>query len=181
MINRFSAFLATTLIVIVASASSAETEGRSGPYVGIGPGIGFINISPSPGISLDPAYGFDIWFGHRIIPFVALETQLEYLNGFTRSGVPSVNNVAFTANVKAYPLASISDRIEPFVYVGVGLVYVELSGLDTTEFLPRFGGGVDLYVTDTVAFQISGSYALGTGAVDGVDYGSVVFGPQFSF
>ena len=79
-----------------------------------------------------------------------------------------------------------SDRVEPFLYAGIGLGWVELDAgsagsIDDTGFIARFGGGFDLYVTESVALQVSSSYVLTTGDLEDLDYVSLVAGVQYRF
>lgn len=92
--------------------------------------------------------------------------------------------MTFTGNPKAYlPLG----RFQPFVLAGVGLGYVEFSGVDRfhrpsdTTFAARFGGGFDFYLTDALALQLASSYVLQTGDLDGFDYMSLIAGLQYRF
>ena len=50
-------------------------------------------------------------------------------------------------------------------------------------FSARFGGGVDFYLSERFDFalQMSTSYVLTTGDIDGLDYVSLIFGAQYLF
>ncbi len=50
-----------------------------------------------------------------------------------------------------------------------------------TDFAARFGGGIDCYLTEAIALQISSSYVLQTGGLDGLDYLSLIAGVQYRF
>ena len=82
-------------------------------------------------------------------------------------------------------LPQLEDRIDPFLYTGIGVGWVELTGnsgagkVDATDFIARFGGGLDLYLTEHLALQVSSSYVLPTGDLDNLAYVSLVFGLQY--
>lgn len=162
----------------------------SGPYLGIGVGFGFNNFEDTGSLNIDPAYGFDAWGGYKFNEWVAAELQLEYLNGFDTSGFfvdVKAQVVTFGGNLKVFPLASVlSRRIQPFLLAGPGFTWIELDAnslgrADELDFSARFGGGIDFYVTDNVALQLSSSYVLTTGSIDGSDYISLVAGVQYKF
>ena len=158
-------------------------------YLGAGAAFGFENFDDTGGLDIDDAYGFDVWGGVRFVPLIAAEIQLEYLNGFdtTIFGVDVDGQaVAFTANAKLFPLAEVSDRVEPFLSAGIGTGWFELDAgpfgdQDEAGFIARFGGGIDLYFTENAALHVSSSYVLTTGDLDGLDWVTVVAGLQFRF
>lgn len=156
--------------MLAAGVASAD----SGPYVGVGVGFGFDNFDAVG--SVDPAYGVDAWAGYRLFSLLAVEGQLEYLNGFKGTGFGSANLITMTGNAKVYPLGFLP-VVDPFVFAGVGFEWIDEA--DATDFAARFGAGLDLVLTDSFALNGSFSYVLPTGDLDGADYWSLVFGLQF--
>ena len=80
---------------------------------------------------------------------------------------------AVSANVKAYALTG---RVQPYALFGLGVMGQELAdtvgaGLaaSLTAFLPRFGGGADVYLTEHLLLDANVQYLLGTGDLDGED------------
>jgi opacity protein-like surface antigen len=178
----------TLLIALAGSAKETEPDyGATGFYLGIGAAYAWDQFDQFSTREPDMAIGFDAWGGYRFLSYLAAELQLEYMNGFDVS-YPwygyylEGEAVTFTGNLKAYlPLG----RFQPFLMSGVGLGYVksEIGRSDTsyTAFAARFGGGFDFYVTESLAFQISSSYVLQTGDLDGLDYVSMTAGLQYRF
>ena len=170
-------------------AAWADEVSESPVYIGIGPAIGFDKFRDTGGIDFDEAYGLNYWVGLRLVDFISAELNLEYLEGFdfSASGADvDAQVLAFTWNAKIFPLSRvITGRIDPFVYAGIGVGWVELNGnsaagkVDETAFIARFGGGLDLYLTEHLAFQVSSSYVLPTGRLDDTAYVSLVFGLQY--
>jgi len=163
---------------------------ESGPYLGFGVGFGFNNFEDTGSVGIDPGYGFDAWGGYKFNKWVAAELQLEYLNGFKTSVSfldLDAQAVTFGANLKAFPLASVlGHQIQPFLLAGPGFSWFGFDAgsfgrADGLGFSARFGGGIDFYVTEHVALQVSSSYVLTTGDVDGLDYVSLVAGIQYKF
>jgi len=184
------ATVCTWMFIIALANPTQATEpdyAATGPYLGVGAAFAWDNFDEILG-ELDPdvAFGFDAWGGYRFLSFLAAELQIEYLNGFDTKHNPGFEiegqAVTFTGNLKAYlPL----DRFQPFFLAGVGLGYVELdvAGIEIsdTELAARFGGGFDFYLTDALALQLSSSYVLQTGYLDGLDYVSLIAGLQYRF
>lgn len=182
-----------------------------GFYLGAGAAFAWDDFDRGSRFEPDPdmAFGFDAWGGYRFLSFLAAELQLEYVNGFDskREFSPLVDfmnpppppgsvkterkAVTFIGNLKAYlPFG----RFQPFILAGVGLGYMEsdvfVSGLfsvnirshdSETALAARFGGGIDVYLTGALAFQLASSYVLQTGDLDGFDYVSLIAGLQYRF
>jgi opacity protein-like surface antigen len=154
--------------------------------VGIGFGISFQNFDTP--IDLDPAYGFDVWGGYRFDENFAAELQLEYLNGFKSASVAplklSFQGITWTANVKGYLLTG---RWQPFALVGIGLQWAQFResvfniNTTSTSFAARLGGGLDFYITETLALNVNGAYIQSTDEFEGADYGNLVIGAQYRF
>ena len=187
--NNVRSLLAACSIVVAlmwnGGTALAEGDGQgSQVYLGLGAGFGFENFDGTGGLDIDEAFGFDIWVGYRFVPLFATEVQLEYLNGFDAAFIDG-QAFAFTGNAKLFPLAEVSDRVEPFLYAGIGVGWFEIDGpfgtADESDFIARFGGGIDLYLTESVAFQVSSSYVLTTGDLEDLDWISLVAGVQYRF
>jgi hypothetical protein len=187
--------LGVALIVMIGAATQAQAEPQrqaeddfssSGLYAGLGFAVGFENFDTVRSDLAGTPVGFDSWLGYRVIPNLAAELELGYLNGFEPGG-PGPSSVgldvlAFTGNLKAYLLTG---RVQPFVLVGIGLTdYIaSVPGLTDheTELAARFGGGIDVYLTESFALQLKSSYMLTTRDLDGLDYVDLTFGGQIRF
>ena len=97
--------------------------------------------------------------------------------------------VVFTANMKGYLF---KDRFQPYAVAGIGVMTARLEIKDTvgfdvsgsdwsTGFAARFGGGVDLYVTQHFVLNAEIRYVLPTGDVEGLDMISFGWGLQYRF
>ena len=183
--------LGVALIVMIGAATQAQAERQAeddfsspGLYAGLGFAVGFENFDILGSIDMGTPVGFDSWLGYRVIPNLAAELELGYLNGFESGQAPSslgLDVLAFTGNLKAYLLTG---RVQPFVLVGIGLTDFILSAPRSdheTDFAARFGGGIDVYLTESFALQLKSSYMLTTGDLDGGDYVDLTFGGQIRF
>ena len=196
-------------IALTGLARATEPDyATDGFYLGAGAAFAWDNFDRLGRFESDPdmAFGFDAWGGYRFLSFLAAELQIEYLDGFdskreislgiinppVRGSIKTkMKAVTFTGNLKAYlPLG----RFQPFVLAGVGLGHIErdllVSGLfvvsgrihySETALAARFGGGIDVYLTGALAFQLASSYVLQTGDLDGFDYVSLIAGLQYRF
>ena len=176
--------LVVCMVAILAWPSTAEAQddyARTGPYLGVGLGLGFENFQGTGGLDIDTGIGVDAWGGYRFHPNIAAEAQVEYLDRFD-AGPLKGNALTFTGNLKGYAMTG---RVQPFAVVGVGVTRGEVEAfggsVSETGFSSRFGGGVDLYISESVSVGATASYVLTTGDIDGFDYVSLVFGVQYRF
>jgi opacity protein-like surface antigen len=175
VITRITVF-GIALVVMIGAAAQAQAQAqedfsRPGFYVGTGLALGVEAWDDAGFLSAELPIGVDAWLGYRVMPNLAVEAEIEYLNGFDPKGV-SVDALTTTANLKAYlPI----DRFQPFALVGIGVTtyFVSPDGFpfdDRSAFSARFGGGADYYLTENIALGVRVSYVLVTGASDESDY-----------
>lgn len=162
-------------------------------------------------IEVEPAVGLSFRGGYRALSWLAAEAQLEWLKSFdvaigrgerlkpaAQGLIDKVEVLTFTGNVKAYPIRG---PIQPFALVGVGLmqfdsvntsastnpinpkpiITLNIAHQRGTEFAARFGGGVDVILSDRTTLVLGGSYVLSTGDARRFSYVSVEVGLQFTF
>ena len=178
--TRFGWVLAAALMIAAPAAAENSYYARTGPYVGTGLALGFDNFDGVGNLDLSTGVGFDIWGGFRIIPNLAVEAQLEYIDR-VNIGPLELDVFTFTANVKGYLLTG---RIQPFLLAGIGASVWDANAFSSASgFSARFGGGVDFYLSERFDFalQMSTSYVVTTGDIDGLDYVSLIFGAQYLF
>ena len=90
-------------------------------------------------------------------------------------------------NAKFFPLATlVPNRIEPFVFVGAGAGWIQVSlggrsDIEEVGFLTRAGGGVDFYIAEDVAIQVSTSFVQPTQDLNNYSYTSTMIGVQYRF
>jgi hypothetical protein len=95
-------------------------------------------------------------------------------------------------NTKIYPLArafeqdSVLARFQPFAQVGVGWQWAQRKGFglpknNTGDIVGRFGGGLEVYLTENFALTGNAVYALSGGKVDDFRYLSFGWGVQWRF
>lgn len=108
-----------------------------------------------------------------------------------------VDGWALTLDGKLYPLWLVEDqlpplarRFQPFATVGfgylTGTIDVTVGGfpleIDDWDFVARFGGGLDVYVTRNIAISVDATYVLPVSdALADMDYLSVGWGVLFRF
>jgi len=183
-------------------AHAGDDYDRPGFYAGLGLGIGLKNFDISHPDVVDPfdefdpsgtSVGGDLWVGYRIASFIAVETQLEYLHGWsdelydntgTQVADFTYGAMAFTGNVKAFALRG---PIQPYAVVGFGLGWHRKSdiGFEETDlgYITRIGGGVDVYGFDSDRWVLTAgaTYVIGTGALSDRGYASVTAGVLHRF
>ncbi len=179
------------------SADAQSGESDSGVYLGVGGAIGFENFDTPDRTDANDGAGVSAWGGYKLNEWVALELQLEYVNGFDINGQFDADGqaVTFGGNLKVFPLAAaMPPEIQYFLKVGTGFSWYEFDIDDRGDrrdvvSSSRFGGGIDFYIIENVALQASATYVLGRGDVDvgsnddleDTDYVSLIFGLQYKF
>ncbi len=110
-----------------------------------------------------------------------------------------LESLVLTTNVKGHLLTG---RFQPFVLAGLGFMRMESKAHDVTskdtldaagrkravgvrdtrvEVAMRFGGGLDIYLTENILVSAEGSYLIPTGKLDGMDYYMFGLGLQYRF
>jgi opacity protein-like surface antigen len=110
-----------------------------------------------------------------------------------------LESLVLTTNVKGHLLTG---RYQPFVLAGLGFMRMESKAHDVTskdaldaagrdraarvrdtrvEVAMRFGGGLDIYLTENILVSAEGSYLIPTGKLDGMDYYVFGLGLQYRF
>lgn len=164
------------------AADEAEEESdelaydRDGWYAGIGGGITIENFQG--GSANDTGFG-NLRAGYRFLQFGAVEAQLEYTPKFNgQSGRYSgVNTGLFGtwANFKGYPTAPWTGPVQPYAMIGIGWWWARhwgsnVSGVEHDgDFVSRFGGGVDFYVTRNIVLTVESAYVVPTGDLRRLD------------
>lgn len=184
--------IAATMANLPASADDGQPDfARRGFYVGAGAEGGkFTDLGLGSGVDDEVGAGFNVFAGYRVYKYIATEVEFEMLpevdlkaDGFGKFA--DIEIWTITGNVKALPLTG---RIQPFALVGIGLLHGKLKdsvglGLDESDtgFAARFGGGLDVYVTEHIAVWARSTYVLPAGDVSDVDYVSFGGGLQYRF
>jgi opacity protein-like surface antigen len=185
-------------LLLVAAPALSQDYARPGFYVGADMvGGSYTEIEDEledavpVGIDVDTAIGFDAYAGYRLHPNVALEAEFELLpeTDIEASGFGTFAEIetwTLTGNAVVYVLTG---RIQPFALIGLGVMQAEVEdtvglGVDEDEagFAVRFGGGVDIYVTENVAVSVGVDYVLpGDDDLEDTDYVSYGGGAMLRF
>ena len=193
--------IATFATALAGLPATAQDFAQTGVYVGAGVAGGVYTQAEDDledelrslgyvvDVDIDTAAGFNVFGGYRAHAHAAVEMEFEMLPkaDIDVSGVELAEllTLAVTANAKAYPFKG---RVQPFALVGIGVLYARVEdsvglGADTSDsgFAARFGGGVDVYITELIALWARSTYVLPAGDVDGLDYVSFGGGVMFRF
>jgi opacity protein-like surface antigen len=181
-------------------AESEETEGagddsdadaagydRDGWYLGLGGGYAMeLFDTGSWGDS-----GFaQIRAGYHFLRFAALEPQIEYTPKFKgKSSFAGVDTATWAVwlNAKGYPTAPWTSRFQPYALVGAAWMWARATGsaingsVEEGGFAARFGGGIDLYVTDHIVVTAESAWVLPTGDLDGLNQVQIGGALQYRF
>jgi hypothetical protein len=192
---------------VLTQDDEGEEEGydRRGFYVALSPSYARENFSNAAVDSLrdtsnsvtnlknndDDSFGVTGRGGYRCHPYVSAELQFEWLDDFEGAATTATGTVrskleplVMTTNVKGHLLTG---RFQPFVLFGGGFMRMEAKALNTSfrdtdvDVALRFGGGLDIYATESIVVSVEGSYLMPTGKLDDLDYYSIGLGMQYRF
>jgi hypothetical protein len=203
--NSLLIVLSTTLLL--AGHAQASDYSRSGVYLGVNGAYGIDLFGdqlqglagvPS-GVSTGNSWGLNARLGGRLLSWLALEAQYEWMDGIPVSyfgvNVATFKPNTVTGNLKIYiPIK----MVQPYILAGAG---VSVWSLDLavpgvpeqsqTGFAGRLGAGLDLYLTRNVALNVEGAGvlntnsfdfgAIGAGNISGLYYFSVSAGILYRF
>jgi hypothetical protein len=159
---------------------------------------------------VETTLGFQARFGMRMMPYLAAEIQGDFLGGFPvivdtmdDGRVPlELKGGNITGNIRAIlPLG----RFEPYAKVGIGGMWSDLRTafatgvvcrpgywgwwcdptytrlLDGGGFVAKFGGGMDLWITEDFALTMDVEYVLPTGDIENLQYLNLGWAAKFQF
>jgi opacity protein-like surface antigen len=191
LVNRVGlAFIACMAAPAVAMAQADYA--RDGAYLGLAGSVGIYTEAEDDledffgDADIDPAVGLNVRAGYRMHPHFALEGEFEWLSEADievgGQDVATVQSFTGTVNGKGYLLKG---RVQPFALIGLGGMGVRVEGGGGSDaeggFAARFGGGVDIYITENFLAAIDASYMLPTGNADGADFVSIGWGFGYRF
>lgn len=186
-----SAFRLVTLAAIVTLAPIAivadEDEGFAHPgfYLGVGGSYvtdtfensvqdALADAGIGVSIDVDESWGANAVVGYRLLPFLAIEAEYEWIDEFDIRGngttVASLEAQSVTGNLKwIVP----TWRIQPYLLTGLGATRWELEddlglGLSDTrwDLAGRLGLGLDLYLTHHLLLTAGANAVLTDTSVD---------------
>jgi opacity protein-like surface antigen len=209
--NRFHGILITLVscAVIAPSLAAADDFVRFGPYLGLNGAFGYPLFEDKVQDSLGPVLGADTQLdytwglnaraGVRLLSFLAVEAQYEWMQNFqiqpSNAGIPDIDLMGntLTGNLKLYiPIR----RIQPYFLAGFGFTNykVEVTGFGSrkdTYFAGRLGAGADVYITKHWAVNAEASALLTASdlnnlpnnldSLDGLHYISASVGLMYRF
>lgn len=179
---RLRSLLAPVLLVVMATAASAQDYSRVGLYAGLNGVAAFENFDGAPSGVFDTAIGASGRLGYRFAPAFSIEGQVEYSGDFADCCGVDFTSTLVTINGKYYVL---QDQIQPYLLAGIGGAFMNAdSGLgssDENSFVAKFGGGVDFYLTSNIALELEAVYNVTTGDLDDARYTSLGWGVVYHF
>ena len=155
-------------------------------------------LGPTIALSVDNSFGFNGRAGYRCHSRFSAEVEVEWVNGFDGNvSLPVLGEIAtteiepivVTTNVKGYLLTG---RYQPFLLLGGGAMTAEftiqnqtgmgISGSErVSDFVMRFGGGIDVYATKNIVVSVGADYVLPFADLKDLDYVSIGWGIQYRF
>jgi len=177
--------MALTVSPAISTTATADDFSRFGAYLGLNGAFGYPlfedqvqdALGPILGADtqLDYTWGLNTRAGIRLLSFLALEAQYEWMNDFQiqpSNPLPSIDIMGhtLTGNVKLYiPIR----RVQPYFLAGFGFTKYkfEVQGnevLNDIFFAGRLGAGADIYITRSVALNMEASALLTASELQGV-------------
>jgi len=191
-------FLSCLLSLSAPARAQDLDSARSGPYLGVNGGVGFplydvesedLGLDPSepnPAVNEEISPGVNVRAGWRLLSFLALEAQYEWMGGFevTTAGntIADITSHVVTANVRL--IAPLPGTLQPYALLGIGAgAYLGSDIGDAWNVAGRGGVGVDFYVTPHVVFNLETSVVAAGEKILGerFPYVSATAGLQYRF
>jgi opacity protein-like surface antigen len=187
--------IALVMLVALTSAGSAqawideddEVFNRNGANFAFNVMVALETFSGLGGNETDklPSGGLQTRFGYRFLPFLAVEAQFEWADGWELNDKDSGERTAIvdhfvtgTANVKGYLLQNF---YQPYLLLGVGATHIRQLdaakvGSSDTEFSLRAGAGIDLYVNEAFGLNLEYSFLQPFGELEDFPYQAISLG-----
>jgi len=162
-----------------------------GPYVGLGASWlhqGFQDNTATG--DFGNSWGANARFGYRLTEIFGVEGIYEYADDFGAHQVAPkgarIRTNSFSVNGKLIVPAG---RFNPYLLGGVGFLNADADpsiadrnwDADGTNFMGRFGGGMDLWATENVALYVDASYTIPVGGVSDLYHFSLGWGAKYAF
>jgi opacity protein-like surface antigen len=172
--------ITTLALSLVASAAGAGDFDRPGVYLSVS-GLYAVPLFEdelqkiTPALSIDDTAGLQARLGFRLLSFLAVEAQYEWIDGFDvdfdgQGTIMSLASHNLTGNLRLHiPIW----RIEPYALAGLGATFWKINDendsflfpdgdSDGTGFAGRLGGGVDFYLTEHIVLNAEATAVLTT-------------------
>lgn len=190
-----AALLAAPSVVAAQDKEPAPDYTRSGLYV-IAAGVFAVeNFDTGGNVRKDDTFGADVRIGYRAHRHLAAELNYQYLDQFDLKKGAARTDLrmhAVTLNAKVFPAELLFPkwgRIQPYGLAGLGLAIADADtrngvfSVDGTEveFLLRFGGGIDVYLTEHISLIGELGYAIPTGDLDDEEFAPFLVGAMYRF
>lgn len=156
-----------------------------GPYVGLGALYAVELFDDGPlGAATDNSWGFELRGGYRFHPNFAAELLYQYYADFdTDPG--HLDGWSVSANLKGYLMTG---RVQPYGLLGLGFIAGNGSGGNYNQaakpgddFMMRFGGGLDVCITEHISMGPEFAYILPTSDAQDLDMLTVSLGMNYRF
>jgi opacity protein-like surface antigen len=196
MLWKISVVLAFALVSLPAQSAQADPNDQcdepgccdyNGLYAGIGGGYAFEQFD---GGDAGNSAVVNARVGYRFLDYLALEGQGEFLPHFNgKSGQFNSGRTRIWggwANAKLYPTARLTGAVQPYGLAGVGWLFERSSGgpggtEEDNGVAARFGGGIDLFMTNNIFLTIDAAYILPFGHVSELNNVQVGGAVQYRF
>ncbi len=164
-----------------ARAESDSVYDRSGWYVRGGVAAGFFDAHRGD-VDFDPGAGFAAAVGYRYNSYLVGEAgfahfwnadteDYEKLGGDT-DVTKRLSAYELTCNIKTYPLGywpadAVSEWIQPYALLGIGVASAEVGSEQNVRFLLRFGAGLDFLFTEQYGVYMEYAHSVITSMTTG--------------
>ncbi len=178
---RIVSFACVLSMLVAGGSVQANEFGRRGAYVGANATYAFdlfqTEIYSAAGFAAVPldysdSWGFNVRAGYRLLSFLAIEAQYEWLDGIDISG-PAIGPIGtyepdvLTGNLK---LILPTWRVQPYALAGIGMTSWDIDfapstllvDASDTGFAFRGGAGIDIYLTEHLVLNTEGTAVLNT-------------------
>jgi len=148
----------------------------TGPYILATANFALEDFKNEGPLDWDNAGGTSLRVGYRLLPRLAVETQVEWFN-FDANGGVDYDSFVVTGNWRAYFTKT---RVRPYMLLGIGIL-IARGDLDGEDVVIRSGLGLDINITEHWAGVAEVVYVPAINKLSDFDYMSAGVGIQYNF
>lgn len=181
MMRRLLGTVVACAFLLPGTATAAGDFDRFGFYLGLNGAYGFplfedqVQDALGPTAELNDTWGLNTRAGVRLLSFLAIEAQYEWMKDFQIDAPNPLPDVDITGHTLTGNLKFIIPvwRVHPYLLAGFGFTSYKFDAVGAGSFSDMFfagrlGGGADIYITEHWAINAEATALLTANELDGI-------------
>jgi opacity protein-like surface antigen len=158
---------------------------RRGPYLGLAGTWGIEKFDDADDVDTEDSIGINARAGYRMLSWLSLEAQGEYLFDFDIDATNTRADLAILLLGGNLRLNLPTDLIQPYALIGGGYMNADFSGDENDSEhggFARVGGGIEFYPWEHIAIDVGLTGVLPVNdAINDLDFISIHWGALYRF